>query len=109
MNKFPSSLCLCVLLMAAIAGQSRAGILAPGDPIIGGVLNGTDFEVGHFPIESLGLGTLIQEDKIGEYSPGSSGSYWGLGFIQDGLISHQFLRNYSWTLDFDEMEMIFAQ
>ena len=80
---------------------------APAEGVGGG--GGTDFEVGHFPIESLGLGTLIQADKIGEYSPGNSGSYWANGFIQDGLISHQFLRNYAWTLDFAEMEMIFAQ
>jgi hypothetical protein len=32
------------------------------------------------------------------------------GFIWDGLISHQFLRNYaSWTLDFDLMTYIFQR
>ena len=65
--------------------------------------------MGYFPIVSLGLGTLIQEDLIGEYSPGNSESYRGNGFIQDGLISHQFLRKYAWTIDFDEMEFIFAE
>ena len=37
--------------------------------------------------------------------------YWTMsGYIQDGLISHQFLRQYSsWTLDFDAMTYIFER
>jgi hypothetical protein len=32
-----------------------------------------------------------------------------LGFIQDGLISHKFLRQYAWTLDFEGMRMLFTK
>ena len=36
--------------------------------------------------------------------------YGHQGFIWDGLISHQFLRNYaSWILDFDAMTYIFQR
>jgi hypothetical protein len=34
--------------------------------------------------------------------------YWGLGFLADALISHQYLRHLgSWTIDFDTMSYYF--
>lgn len=66
------------------------------------------FPIGSFEIESLGLGSLIQVDVKGAFGAMQPDSYWNKGFIQDGLISHQFLREYSWTLDFDEMKYIFV-
>jgi len=72
---------------------------------------GTDYETAEFPIESIGLGTLIQNDHKGSIATGFDEGYWTQsGYIQDGLISHQFLRQYSsWTLDFDSMTYIFEE
>lgn len=65
---------------------------------------------GTFPIKTIGLGPLLQSNVIGEYGSRPPESYWSLGFIQDGLISHRFLREYcSWTLDFDAMKYIFEK
>jgi hypothetical protein len=79
----------------------------PGD--VGGL--GGQFAIGYFPIEELGLGSLTQKDLLGEYGSLTADSYWNpAGFIQDGLISHNFLRQYSsWTLDFDDMVYYFSE
>jgi hypothetical protein len=70
---------------------------------------GGGFAAGVFPIAELGLGDLAQHDLIGSFGALPPGSYWALGFILDGLISHNFLRAYAWTLDFDSMRMVFVQ
>ena len=72
---------------------------------------GTDYEEAEFPLESIGLGTLVQSDRKGEIHTGFDEGYWTMsGYIRDGLISHQFLRQYSsWTLDFDSMTYIFEE
>jgi hypothetical protein len=64
---------------------------------------------GAFAIQKLGLGSLIQENVEGEYGTLIPETYWRNGFIQDGLISHNFLRHYRWTLDFDAMQYIFVK
>lgn len=65
---------------------------------------------GLFPIKTIGLGSLIQSEVKGAYGAQTQASYWSLGFIQDGLISHKFLRQYSsWTLDFNAMKYIFEK
>jgi hypothetical protein len=81
----------------------------PEDSIGGG--GGTDYETAEFPIESIGMGGLVQKDHKGSISTGFDEGYWTRsGYIQDGLISHQFLRRYSsWTLDFDSMTYIFEE
>jgi hypothetical protein len=55
------------------------------------------------------LGTLRQEDLLGEYGSQAPESYWEKGFIQDGLISHQFLKHYAWTIDFTNRVMLFVE
>ncbi len=70
---------------------------------------GGGFAVGEFEIESLGLGRLVRHDLIGSYGAQPPGSYWGLGFILDGLVSHNFLKAYAWTMDFDAMRMYFSR
>jgi hypothetical protein len=66
---------------------------------------------GVFPIDKLGIGNLVQTNIKGEYGSLTPDTYWSsMGFIQDGLISHRFLRQYSsWTLDFDSMTYIFER
>jgi len=74
---------------------------------IGG--GGGVYPSGLFSLESIGLGPLVQEKMTGEYGSFASHNYWGNGFILDGLISHQFLRHYSWTLDSDGMRFLFSE
>ncbi|MFH1502765.1 MAG: aspartyl protease family protein [Candidatus Eisenbacteria bacterium] len=81
--------------------------VAVHEGVIGG--GGGGFAVGEFPIASLGLGRLEQPNLVGSFGAQPPGSYRMLGFIVDGLISHNFLRRYAWTLDFDRMRMVFAQ
>ncbi|MCP1224301.1 aspartyl protease family protein [Sebaldella sp. S0638] len=77
-----------------------------------GGLGGNDFEVGEFIVNKFRLGKLPAEYNVW--------SLYGIlessfnyeepnGFIMDGLISHNFLKKYSWTINFDTMKMIFTQ
>ena len=88
-----------------------AGIPIPETKVHEGDIGGGGgggFATGEFPIQKLGLGPLVQDHKTGDYGSVPPGSYWRLGFITDGLISHQFLRRYAWTIDFSRMTMIFV-
>mgnify|MGYP001764342405 CR=1 FL=1 len=63
-----------------------------------------------FAIERLALGPLEARNLKGEYGALTPESYWAGGYIQDGLISHRFLRRYSyWTLDFDSRTYLFEK
>lgn len=64
---------------------------------------------GSFAIQKLALGSLSHENVLGEYGSRPDSSYWANGFIEDGLISHSFLRRYAWTIDFDKMQYSFTQ
>jgi hypothetical protein len=75
--------------------------------IVGG--GGGGFAVGAFAIEELGLGGLTQPNLVGSYGALPAEGYRRLGFIEDGLISHNFLRQYAWTIDFSRMRMVFAR
>jgi hypothetical protein len=71
---------------------------------------GGKFAQGTFPVRSLGLGPLTEVDLSGSYGALTPATYWGRGFIQDGLLSHRFLRRYaSWTLDFDARTYLFER
>jgi hypothetical protein len=70
---------------------------------------GGGFALGTFPIDTLGLGPLVQSDLLGSYGALPPESYRRLGFILDGLISHNFLKQYAWTLDFSRMRMAFTR
>jgi hypothetical protein len=88
-----------------------AGIEIPETKVREGNMGGgggAGFATGQFPIRELALGPLTQKNLKGSYGVAPPTAYWGLGFIEDGLISHQFLRRYSWTIDFADMTMIFA-
>lgn len=62
-----------------------------------------------FPVSQLGLGRLSQTDLVGAYGATPPQAYRMLGFINDGTISHGFLRSYAWTLDFSRMKMVFTR
>jgi hypothetical protein len=75
----------------------------------GSVGGGGAFATGAFEIAELGLGELIQSDLVGDFGALPPQGYRMLGFIQDGLISHNFLKAYAWTLDFERMRMVFTR
>ncbi|MCK6581372.1 MAG: aspartyl protease family protein [Anaerolineae bacterium] len=70
---------------------------------------GGAFPSGSFSVDVLGIGSLQQENVLGEYGAMTPETYWANDFIQDGLISHNFLRRYAWTIDFTNRVMIFAE
>lgn len=69
---------------------------------------GAGFATGRFSVKELGLGPLLQKNLQGAFGVLPAQTYWGQGFILDGLISHQFLRKYSWTIDSAGMKMVFV-
>lgn len=76
-----------------------------------GGLGGNNFKTGEFTIDEFDLGKLPSEKNIwAEYGILEASFYFeeSRGFLMDGLISHNFLKKYSWTIDFDTMRMIFA-
>jgi hypothetical protein len=69
---------------------------------------GGGFPIGKFDIDELEIGPLVQKDLKGYYGVFPSSIYFVSEFIIDGIVSHNFLKKYSWTIDFSRMEMIFA-
>jgi len=73
-------------------------------------IEGTEYS--WFNIKSLGMGDLVL-DKPTQGLAGvmvEKNPYWSFGFIWDGLVSHQFLKNFgSWTIDFDSMTYVFEK
>lgn len=74
-----------------------------------GGLGGSNFSVGEFQIADFHLGQLHRKDLVGLYGVIPNSLYFGPGLIVDGIISHNFLKKYQWTIDFDSMEMIFIE
>jgi hypothetical protein len=98
---------------APVQTLRHAGIPVPETRIREGGVGGGGgrYPEGPFPIASLSLGPLRQADVRGSYGSRPPESYWGTrGFIEDGLLSHGFLKRYgSWTLDFDSMTYLFER
>jgi len=107
-----SGLASTAAFTAPIQTLEYAGIPVPETKIhtdsIGGGGDGL-WASGSFPIRELGLGPLTQKNAEGDYGSLTPETYWRHGFIQDGLISHRFLRRYRWTLDFDAMQYHFIE
>ena len=61
-----------------------------------------------YRISSLGIGDLIQHDLCGFIKDRNAAPLLIDGIMIDGLISHAYLKNYTWTLDFDRHEFIFT-
>ncbi|WP_058910154.1 retropepsin-like aspartic protease [Entomohabitans teleogrylli] len=73
-----------------------------------GGLGGGGFEITRLKIDSVALGPLKQRDLTGLYGVLPEVLYYtDSGILLDGFISHQFLKHYKWTLDFDAMMMMF--
>lgn len=75
-----------------------------------GGLGGGGFEVTRLDLDNVSLGGLKQTGVIGLFGVLPPVLFYTeSGMILDGFISHQFLRHYKWTIDFDEMLMTFNQ
>ncbi|WP_434658912.1 aspartyl protease family protein [Klebsiella sp. MISC125] len=73
-----------------------------------GGLGGGGFEITRLSIDSVALGPLKQTGLTGLFGVLPDALYHTeSGMILDGFISHQFLRHYKWTIDFDSMAMTF--
>ena len=85
----------------AAFATSRQNFLRFGVPL-------RDVREGFFPMpESICLGSL---EQTGLYGVVGTAVQQNLGGIRiDGLLSHAFLKSYSWTIDFDEMEYVFGE
>jgi hypothetical protein len=65
-------------------------------------------QLGRFMAPRLTLGPLEQQDVTGLYGAFPPALAKAAGFPIGGLVSHGFLRRYSWTIDFERMRMVFA-
>ncbi|VYU45003.1 tetratricopeptide repeat protein [Metakosakonia massiliensis] len=73
-----------------------------------GGLGGGGFAITRLSIDSISVGSLNQTGLTGLYGVLPEELYFTeSGMILDGFISHQFLKHYKWTIDFDSMMMTF--
>ena len=73
-----------------------------------GGLGGGGFAITRLPVDSISVGRLNQNNSTGLYGVLPAELYFTeSGMILDGFISHQFLKHYKWTIDFDSMVMTF--
>lgn len=73
-------------------------------------LGGDDYKEGVFNTDSYGYDGLFKKNAQGLYETGDvMDMYPVTGFIADGMIGYNYLKDYRWTLDFDAMEMSFQQ
>ncbi len=63
----------------------------------------------YYKIGLLGLGSLIQHNLYGFLRSKEEQRFSFGGVMIDGLISHAFLKNYAWTIDFDNYEFVFTK
>jgi hypothetical protein len=84
----------------------EAGIkLAPGAETEG-VGGGGAVKITPFSLAELSLGSARETDLTGVYGAFPETLEWGNDFRIAGLISHQFFRGYSLTLDFERMRLV---
>lgn len=77
-----------------------------------GGLGGNGYEMGYFTVDTFKMGNLPTVSEMqGEYGIFPEGAYYDdeIGTFEDGIISHTYLKNYIWTIDFDTMTMTFSQ
>lgn len=74
-------------------------------------LGGGDFEVGELDLDSYGFEKLKIHKVHGLYETGNVLMYMfrSTGFVTDAMIGENYLKQYKWTLDFDEMVMSFRK
>ena len=84
---------------------AAAAIAVKGEAVKG-LGAGGRFAAVPFPIGELALGSLVRKDLDGVTNAFPPQLEWDLGFHLGGLVSHQFFRPGSLTLDFDAMRLV---
>jgi hypothetical protein len=74
-----------------------------------GVGGGGAFEYGYVDIESIRVGSLVQHGLKATYSGGEGSLLSAAGYKKYGLLSHNFLKHYNWTIDFERREFRFDE
>ncbi len=77
-----------------------------------GGLGGADFSVGYVTADTYEMGDLpTVYDMRGMYGVFPEVYYFHeeIGLFVDGIISHNYLKDYIWTIDFDTMTMTFSK
>lgn len=74
-------------------------------------MGGGDFKEGYFDVDSYGFDDLKIDEAPGLYETGDvlSGMVDVTGFVTDAMLGENYLKQYKWTLDFDEMTMNFRK
>lgn len=107
---------------SGLAAEDDAGMILPEETMdltdipmpeledaVGGGMGGSDYQEASFDVDSYGLGNLQLKNGRGFYFTGDTlDMYDDTGFITDALISHNYLKQYKWTIDFDAMDMTFS-
>jgi hypothetical protein len=70
---------------------------------------GSGFEEGRFDLGSVGIDRFVKIDVRSYYTPGSDSGYTRSGFFVEGILSHTYLKDYAWTLDFRNMNMVLTR
>lgn len=75
-----------------------------------GGMGESDYKEAHFNLSSYSLGDLQLKNGFGYYFTGGVLDYdESVRFVRDGLISHHYLNDYTWSIDFDSMKMTFSK
>lgn len=82
----------------------EAGIELQHDQAGEGIGGGGKVTVIPFKVDRLSLGDAVEHNIQGLNTPGPFGLENTFGFRIGGIISHQFFRPYTFTLDFDKMK-----
>jgi Aspartyl protease len=85
--------------------MERAGIPIPEGRVVEGQGGGGSVKARRFVVESIELGRARQDKIIGWYGIFPPFLEHEFGYRIGGLLSHGFLRNYRFTLDFDAMRL----
>ena len=70
---------------------------------------GGSFDTYPFDVEMICLDTLCVRNVHGEYGVFPSQLEYGLGFKIDGMLSHEYFKEFSLTIDFKEMKYILGK
>ncbi len=70
---------------------------------------GGTHKYGYVEIDSIRVSELVRHKQKAAYSGGSGAALTPSGYKTYGLVSHNFLKHYSWTIDFDNRVFLFDQ
>jgi len=70
---------------------------------------GGAFHYGYVEIESVQVGELVHREQKASFSGTGASLLTAAGYKTYGLLSHNFLKHYRWTIDFDARAFLFDQ